>query len=196
MHYRQTNCQICFNPSRLLRKLLMAQHGSQSSLQLSLLRVAQETFNTDFTVVKESPASSHAPFMIIAEPSRKRWKFNTIIPLRKNRRWKTAIETATAVLKEEEVLNSTKLSKWSAMSPEAVAAQKAFLQEMKTVCSAYAENFGNIHKSHELQSRRIWERVFTCYYTILRMVSATRRTVRVATMTCFIIDKEAFGEFA
>lgn len=42
----------------------------------------------------------------------------------------------------------------SHLSPEAVAAQKALLEAMWTVCGVYTEDFQNLHETHKLKGRK------------------------------------------
>lgn len=59
--------------------------------------------------------------------------------------------TATAVGKEKSVLEVTNTAESSHLSLEAVVVQEELVEAMRTVYCGYAENFRDLHETHELQ---------------------------------------------
>lgn len=54
-------------------------------------------------------------------------------------------------MKDEDLLDASKPTESSHLSPEVMGAQRAFLLAMKTVCRVFNEFFRNLDKTHGLQ---------------------------------------------
>lgn len=113
--------------------------------------VAPDMSNTDVLDAKEFPASSHAPYMSVAVPVRKRGISNIIVRLPNNHHLNITTTLETAVAKTGNKLDVTEAVKSSHLPPEAVAAQQALRQAIKKVCSVCTENFQNQLEMHELR---------------------------------------------
>lgn len=69
----------------------------------------------------------------------------------KNSRVTTATDIASAVEKDKIWLDNKEATDPSHLSPDAVAAQRAMLQAMKTACCSYNKRFWNLSGSKEPQ---------------------------------------------
>lgn len=65
---------------------------------------------------------------------RKRGKSNTLGRSPKNRRLDTSTEAATVVMKYENILDPTKATESSHLSPMVIDRQEALLQKIKIMC--------------------------------------------------------------
>lgn len=76
-------------------------------------RVAPKTSNTDVGITAELPASIHLSYTTIAVPVCKRGNSSTKARSPKNRRLNTETASATAVVKQKDILDVTKAAKSS-----------------------------------------------------------------------------------
>lgn len=99
--------------------------------------MAPGTPSTDVVDVKNFPVSSRTTFATIVVSVRKRVNSSTIARSPKKSRLITATKSNTAVVKEEDVLDTSNFVYSSHLSPGAVAAQDQLLQanEDKRVAS-------------------------------------------------------------
>lgn len=84
--------------------------------------------NTNVMVARELSTFSHAPYMTIIEPVRKRGNPRTIARSLKNRCLNTATEPATPVVNEEVASDVKEAAESFHQSLKTVAAQEALLQ--------------------------------------------------------------------
>lgn len=95
----------------------------------------------EIMVADELPAFSHASYITTTEPVRMREISSKIKRSPKKRFLNIATALATEFVKEEDVLHVTDAAEQLHLSPEAVAAQEAFLQANITGRCVYTHDY-------------------------------------------------------
>lgn len=113
-------------------------------------RGAPDVSNTYSMVAEKLSAFSHARKKTTAVHLCKCKNLSTIARLHMKPRLITATKPLAAVVKTENVLEGSRAAESLQSSPEALAAQKALLQAMETVCCHYTKDFQSLHEMHEL----------------------------------------------
>lgn len=137
-------------PSSVTIALSLTRPSLPATVFVVVDSVTPEISDTDVMVSKQLPASSHARYMAVVVPVRKRGNLNTIARSPKKRHLNAATTPATTIDKEDHMLSVSKAAGSSHLSLRAAAAQEASLQAMKTVCCVYTKDFRNLHETHDL----------------------------------------------
>lgn len=82
------------------------------------------------------------------------------------------------------MLDVTETANSSHVSSEAVAPQKVLVHTMKTVFSAFSENFQNLHRRTCSGVARVWARSLTCYYAIFHVITTASMDFKAIIVMC------------